>query len=47
MITEIKNTKNYLKPEIDGKIYPLNDVYKTQDIVPLNAKKEDLFLDVF
>ena len=29
MITEIKNAKNYLKPEIDGKIYPLNDVYKT------------------
>jgi len=29
MVTEIKNTKNYLKPEMDGKIYPLNEVNKT------------------
>jgi hypothetical protein len=47
MVTEIKNTKNYLKPEMDGKIYPLNEVNKTQDIIPLNAVREDIFLDVF
>jgi len=43
MVTEIKNAKNYLKPEMDGKIYPLNDVNKTQDIIPLNVVREDIF----
>lgn len=47
MVTEIKNAKNYLKPDMDGKIYPLNDVSRTMDIIPLNIDREDLFLDVF
>lgn len=46
MITDVRNIKNHLKPEIDGKIYPLNDVNKTTEILALGAKKDDLFLDV-
>ena len=37
MITDVKNIKNHLKPEVDGKIYPLNDVNKTTEILALGA----------
>ena len=33
MITDVRNIKNQLKPEINGKIYPINDVKKTTEIL--------------